>query len=139
MIDTTDVYLVTTLSGIIVGILFIALEIFTKQNTITSSIDYLYGALLGGGLITAIILLTKGMGWGDVEICVMCGLFLGFKLALVMLFLSFVIGAVAGITLILLKKKTRKDYIPFGPYIAIATIFAVLWGRKIIELYFILY
>jgi leader peptidase (prepilin peptidase) / N-methyltransferase len=129
--DTTDVYFSTTIGGIISGAIFIAAGYFLGGG-IT---DYIYGALLGGGVITAIILLTKGMGWGDVEICAIGGIFLGLKLTIVMLFFSFIFGSVIGILLIVTKKKSRKDYIPFGPFIAMAAIFAVFFGERIIKWY----
>lgn len=129
--DTTDVYFKTTISGIISGVIFIFIGYYFGKTIM----DYLYGALLGGGIIAVVILLTKGMGWGDVEICVLGGIFLGLKLTAVMLFFSFIFGSIAGITLIALKKKSRKDYIPFGPYIAIAAIFAVFFGESIIKWY----
>jgi leader peptidase (prepilin peptidase)/N-methyltransferase len=133
MIDhnTTDVYFKTTLSGFIAGILFLGYGAYSGYEVLT----YVYGAVLGGGVISLIILLTNGMGWGDAEICGLSGLFLGLKLTMVMLFFSFVFGAVVGISLILLKKKSRKDYIPFGPSIAIASIFTIFMGSKILMWY----
>jgi leader peptidase (prepilin peptidase)/N-methyltransferase len=65
----------------------------------------------------------------------MCGLFLGFKLTLLMLFLSFIIGGLSGVILIAAKKKSKKDYIPFGPFISIAAIITILFGNEIINLY----
>jgi leader peptidase (prepilin peptidase) / N-methyltransferase len=133
MIDynTTDVYFKTTLSGFIAGILFLSYGAYSGYEVLT----YVYGAVLGGGIISLIILLTKGMGWGDAEICALGGLFLGLKLTVVMLFFSFTFGAVVGISLILLKKKSRKDYIPFGPSIAMAAIFTLFMGSKILMWY----
>lgn len=131
-LDTSDVYLKTTALGIAVGILFLIYEYFMHYSILT----YIYGGLLGGGIIAAIILITKGgMGWGDFEICLMSGLFLGFKLTIVMLFFSFVLGGVIGIILMILKVKSRKDYIPFGPFISIASLLTVLCGEKIISWY----
>lgn len=129
--DTTDVYFKTTMSGIISGVIFAAAGRYFGKGIA----EYIYGALLGGGAITAIILLTKGMGWGDVEICVLGGIFLGFRLTIVMLFFSFIFGSVIGLLLIITKKKSRKDYIPFGPFIALAAVFAVFFGERIINWY----
>jgi leader peptidase (prepilin peptidase)/N-methyltransferase len=129
--DTTDVYSVTTYGGIAVGIISIAAGYYLGYEVKT----YILGAVLAGGVIAAIILLTRGMGWGDFEICLMCGLYIGMGNSLVMLMLSFIIGAVSGVILILTKKKSRKDYIPFGPYIAIAAIITMLVGDKIIQWY----
>ena len=129
--DTTDVYFKTTLSAVLVGVAFLIYGYFLGASVTT----FLLGGLLGGAVIAIIILLTHGMGWGDAEICLFVGLFLGFKLTLLMLFLSFVIGGVIGIILILLKKKSRKDYIPFGPFIAIGAIITAIFGEKIITVY----
>lgn len=129
--DTTDVYFNNIVVGLVFGAVFAAYSWYTGSGIM----EYVYGALLGGGLISVIILLSHGMGWGDAEICLVCGAFLGFKLTIVMLFLSFVIGGAFGVMLILLKKKSSKDYIPFGPYIAFAAIITVFFGNEIIAGY----
>jgi leader peptidase (prepilin peptidase) / N-methyltransferase len=129
--DTTDVYFKTTISGIIAGIIFLVIGYFQGFGIMT----FIYGALLGGLFITLIILLTKGMGWGDVEICLMCGLYLGLSKSILLLFLSFVVGGLMGGILILTKEKSRKDYIPFGPFIAIAAVLTMLFADKIIGWY----
>ncbi len=129
--ETTDVYLKTTLPGIIVGIVFAVISGFMGKEFM----EYVYGGLLGGGLISLIILITHGMGWGDAEICLMCGIFLGLRLTIVMLFLAFIIGGAVGIMLILLKKKSQKDYIPFGPFISLAAVITVFFGENIMAWY----
>ena len=131
--DTEDVYLKTTLTGIISGLIFAILGNYF--NITGNFLNYIYGGAVSGGLIAIIILLTYGMGWGDVEICTMCGLFLGFKMSLVMLFFAFVIGGVTGVFLILTHKKKRRDYIPFGPFIALAAVFTALYGGNILLWY----
>lgn len=133
-LDTTDVYFSTTVMGSIFAILFLFVIGYSHQDFK----QYIFGGVLGGGIISLIILLTKGMGWGDAEICFYSGLFLGFKLTLVMLFFSFIFGSIISLILIALKKKSRKDYIPFGPFIAIAAIFTVFFGDKILMWYRIL-
>ncbi len=130
--DTTDIYFKTTLSGAICGLTFIIIEKYIYEQSIST---YLYGALLGGGVIALIILLTKGMGWGDAELCFMSGLFLGAKFTIFMIIASFIIGSIISLILICTKKKSRKDYIPFGPFIAVAAVLTVLMGEKIIILY----
>jgi len=129
--DTTDVYITTTIPGIICGVLLMIVGWRLNYGLTT----YIYGAVLGGGLIALIILVTGGMGWGDAEICVLCGLFLGLKLTAFMLFLSFIIGGLIGIILIVTKKKSRKDYIPFGPSITIAAIIAMYYGETLVTWY----
>lgn len=131
-LDTTDVYFSTTLTGIISSAIFLAIYLYIGIPVSS----YIYGGIIGGGLLAVIILVTKGgMGWGDAEICLMCGFFLGLKLTILMLFLSFIIGSVIGLLLILSGKKSRKDYIPFGPFIAAAAIATIFVGERIWVLY----
>ena len=63
------------------------------------------------------------------------GLLLSFPNILVALFLSFLIGAIIGVGLVLEKKKTFKSEIPFGPFLVIGTFIALFWGQKIIQWY----
>lgn len=134
-LDSTDIYTNTIISGVLLGISFIIITAISEGSLINAW-SCLLGGLFGGGLIAIIVILTNGMGWGDVELFFMCGIFIGLKLTVLALLISFVIGAIVGVTLMLMKKKTRKDYIPFGPYIALAVILTVFYGNKIIDLYF---
>ncbi|WMJ80847.1 prepilin peptidase [Clostridium sp. MB40-C1] len=132
-IDTTDIYFKTTISGIVAGIVFILINCIRGYYVST----YIIGGLIGGGFIAFIILITKGMGWGDAEICLLCGLYLGWQKTILMIFLAVVLGAIIGVLLIITKKKSRKDYIPFGPYIAIGAFISMIYGQKIIMWYWI--
>ncbi len=73
---------------------------------------------------------SKGtwMGRGDSNLVFFLALFLGFPQSIAMLFLSFWIGAVVGIILLLTRRRrfTIKSEIPFGPFLAIATF--MVWG-----------
>lgn len=133
--ETMDVYFNTICTGIIAGVIFMAVGAFFNNFNISYFSNYIIGGAVGGSVISIIILITKGMGWGDAEICLVAGLFLGFKLTLVMLFLAFVIGGVFGIALLLLKIKKRSDPIPFGPFIALAGIITVFAGNFLLKWY----
>lgn len=129
--DTMDVYFNTILFVLIASGVFIFIDIFNHIN-IT---DSLLGALLGAGLISLIVIITKGMGTGDIEIALAAGLFLGFKNTIVMLFLAFISGGIVATYILITKKKSGKDAIPFGPFLAAASIFAMLYGSNLINLY----
>ncbi|ADK13643.1 MULTISPECIES: A24 family peptidase [Clostridium] len=130
--DTTDIYFKTTIVGLISAFVFLGIYYYNGLPIRT----YIYGGIAGGGLLVLIILITKGgMGWGDAEICLICGLFLGLKFTFVMLFLSFIIGAIIGVILILSGKKSKKDYIPFGPFITAASVITVFCGQNILSWY----
>jgi len=135
--DTMEVYTTTTWLAIAMGTVLLGVNFYLGEPLVT----YVYGALLGGGTIIIIILLSKlilgteGMGWGDAEICGLCGLFLGFKLTLMMMFFSFIIGGVIGVYLLKFKKKNGRSEMPFGPSIIIATFLIIIWGDKILNWY----
>jgi leader peptidase (prepilin peptidase)/N-methyltransferase len=75
------------------------------------------------------------MGGGDVKLAALIGFFLGWKLALVALFLAVLVATVFGIGLIIIKRKSRKDAIPFGPFLALGAFFSLLWGNLMIFWY----
>jgi leader peptidase (prepilin peptidase)/N-methyltransferase len=99
----------------------------------------LLGALLAGGALFLIALAyPRGMGMGDVKLAAFEGLFLGFldlgHVALG-LFLGFLLGSIGGVALLATGLKTRKDHIPFAPFLAAGALLAVLVGRQLLDLY----
>ena len=97
------------------------------------------GALAAGGALLAVNLASpRGMGMGDVKLAVVLGLFLGWiDLGHVLLgmFLGFLLGALGGVVLIALKLRTRRDHVPFAPFLAGGAVVAVLAGEAILEWY----
>ena len=77
-----------------------------------------------------------GMGGGDIKLAAMMGAFLGWPLTAVALLLAFVTGAVAGVLLIALKRRSRKDPIPFGPSLAAGGVIAMFAGQSLLRWYF---
>jgi leader peptidase (prepilin peptidase)/N-methyltransferase len=75
------------------------------------------------------------MGGGDVKFFAALGVWFGWKLTVLALFLSFFIGGFAGGLLLLFKLRGRKDFIPFGPFIAAAAYVTMLYGPAIIRWY----
>lgn len=121
---------VITLPGIAAG-LFASLFL-----TPIGVFNALIGTLLGGGLFFLVAVLSRGgMGGGDIKLIAMIGAFLGWQAVLVTIFLSALLGACVGLCLIILKKKGRKDPVPFGPFLAMGAIMAMVWGTDLIYLY----
>jgi leader peptidase (prepilin peptidase)/N-methyltransferase len=97
---------------------------------------YFIGWLLGGGILYLAAVASKGgMGGGDVKLGAMLGLFAGWEKILVALFLSFLFGSIVGLVLIALRKKGRKDPIPFGPFLSIGGFISIIWGTGIWDWY----
>lgn len=72
------------------------------------------------------------MGFGDVKLAAVLGAFLGWELALVALFLSFIIGAIGGI---ISRIAAGAKLIPFGPYLAIAGLLSLFVGHPLLSWY----
>lgn len=80
----------------------------------------------------------RGMGFGDVRLSFLIGLYLGYLGALEVsfgLFLGFVYGAVIGVVLMATGLRTRRQHVPFGPFLAAGAITIVLVGGPILDWY----
>jgi len=77
----------------------------------------------------------EGMGYGDFKLLAALGAWLGWQMLPQIILLSAVVGAVIGITLMLVRGRDRNMAIPFGPYLAAAGWIALLWGEQINRLY----
>ncbi|MFD1038121.1 prepilin peptidase [Virgibacillus byunsanensis] len=95
------------------------------------------GALVGIATIAIVIMISRGgMGAGDMKLFGVLGIVLGIDKVLLAFFLSCVIGALVGMILLVFKLINRKQPIPFGPYIVIATWITYFYGESIINWYF---
>lgn len=115
------------ITGIIINLFVISVSL----------LDMMIAFLTGGGLFLVIAIITKGgMGGGDIKFVAVLGLWLGFKLTLLTIFLSFLIGGLGSGLLLVARLKKRKDFIPFGPFIAIGAFLSLLYGEQLINWYF---
>jgi leader peptidase (prepilin peptidase)/N-methyltransferase len=111
----------------------VAINLWTNSVNIW---DMLIASLLGGGLLLLIAVASRGgMGGGDIKFAAALGLWLGWKCLLLALLLSFVLGGVGGVLLLLFKIKSRKDFIPFGPFMALGALISMLYGIEILTWY----
>ena len=95
------------------------------------------GALVGGGLLLLLAIVSRGgMGGGDVKFAAALGFWLGWPGILLGLFIGFVSGGFISLLLLVTGLLGRKDFIPFGPFIALGGWIAFLYGKKILAWYF---
>ena len=97
-------------------------------------------AALGGGIGFAMFFLLAvlsrgGMGWGDVKLAFLAGLATGFPLMLAAAVMGAILGGAVAITLLIAKKRKRRETIPFGPFLSLATLITLLWGSDILIWY----
>jgi len=95
----------------------------------------LLGFALGGGILLLLALVYRGgMGGGDIKLMAAIGLFLG-PYVLFDLFVGVLLGSISGIYLIAVKGRSRKDLIPFGPFLVIGAYATLLWGEQVVGAY----
>ena len=94
----------------------------------------LLDALIAGGAGLALFLVLAlvsrgGMGWGDVKLAGMIGVWVGLRGLSVALMVSAVSGGAVALLLLAMRVKGRKDAIPFAPFLALGGMTALLWGQ----------
>jgi leader peptidase (prepilin peptidase)/N-methyltransferase len=125
---------VITLPGIAIGFLF---SLVTPPGWMNS----LIGIALGGGVLYAIaaayyaVRREEGLGMGDVKMLAMIGAFLGWKAVLVTLILSSFAGALVGIGIIALSRGSMRLALPFGTFLAVGAIAAMIVGEPLVAWY----
>ncbi len=96
------------------------------------------GAAGFAALLVVHLVAPHGMGFGDVRLAGVIGMMLGWLglgYAVLALFLSFLLASVVGVALIVTRLRSRRDAMPFGPFMAMGAVMAVLWGRPILDAY----
>lgn len=96
------------------------------------AIDMFLGMITGAGIFLLITLIggliagKEAMGFGDVKLMGALGIYFGLSNIITITLMSFLIGAVLSIILLATKVKKTDEYIPFGPFIVIATFIAMV-------------
>ena len=111
-----------------IGLVFVFIYGFININI---SLNLLLGMLAGGGIFLIITLIggliagKEAMGMGDVKLMGALGLFFGLQNIIVISVLAFLIGAIGSIAIMIIKRKGTDTYIPFGPFIVIASVITI--------------
>lgn len=121
----------------------IALALFTAESAVSARFDHLLDAAIGAvafglPMLAIGLLVPKGMGMGDIKMSGYLGFHLGW-LSLIHVavgaFMGFLLGALIGVLLMSAGRKSRKDALPFGPFLAAGAVVAVFAGDQIIGLW----
>jgi len=121
---------------------FFLLAVFFMNLTAWES---LLGILIGGGCLFAIAFLyeiitkREGMGGGDIKLLAMLGAFLGWKSLFFILLISSLLGAVVGISAMIMKGQDMKYAVPFGPFLSIAAVAYLFVGADVMKFLFFYY
>jgi len=134
--DTTYLPDAITLPLIWCGLLFNIVGTYTHIDA--AVIGAMAGYLSLWSVYWLFKLLTgkEGMGYGDFKLLAALGAWFGWQALPLIILLSAVAGALVGISLIVFSRHGRDAPIPFGPYLAIAGLVTLFWGKALIGLYF---
>jgi len=116
------------------SILIPAIILALLRLLITGRWQFLLTAVIAASFFGFLYLITKckGIGFGDVKLGFFIGLVLGWwSWLLVALFIAFLTGAFVGVILIVVRKKTLKSAVPFGPFLLLGMLIAKIWGENI--------
>ncbi len=117
------------------GVFVIGLVTTLMALVITHSPVYFYFlAGLSSGLFLLFlhaVTMGRGMGLGDVKLAVFMGTFLGVKLAVFWMFVSFFWGGLFGIIVLLLGLRKLGEKIAFGPFLVLGFLTVIVFGMEI--------
>ncbi len=124
-----------TLPLIWFGLLFNLTGVFTSLDSAVIGAVAGYLALWSVYHLFRLLTGKEGMGFGDFKLLAALGAWLGWTLLPLIILLSSLIGAVIGVGMIVFAGHDRAKPIPFGPYLALAGIVALFWGKALLALY----
>lgn len=101
-------------------------------------ISMIIGALILGGFFFLQYIVSGGrwIGGGDIRMGILMGLWLGLERGFLATLIAYVLGALIGIGLLVLRRKQLESHIPLGTFLALGTFIGMIWGWEIISWYF---
>lgn len=115
---TMYIYDIIVISGIIVqGFIIILTE--------SIFLNHLIGLIYGFIIPYIIFKLIKGIGSGDIGVYALCCFCIGITNCIYLIPISFVIGAIYAIYLLIFKRKSKHSYFPFTPCILLGTLMTI--------------
>jgi leader peptidase (prepilin peptidase)/N-methyltransferase len=124
-----------------IGLLFSFFNpIFLDKSYFLKFFNSILGAIVGGsilflfGMLGEFFYKKEVMGGSDVKLMLGVGVFVGAERVLLSIFIASFLASIVGLILILFKKKPKETYIPFGPFLSLAS-FVVIFIPKPIQLF----
>lgn len=115
--------------------------LFNLNSGFTDLESAVIGAMAGYLVLWSVFWLFKlirgkeGMGYGDFKLLAAIGAWFGWQMLPAVILLSSTLGAIIGIALIVLTKRSKEVPIPFGPFLAIGGIAALFFGQQLSQVY----
>lgn len=99
--------------------------------------NLLLSGIIGGGFFLLQYVVSRGrwIGGGDIRLGALMGLMLGYPLILIALMLAYMLGGAVAIPLLISGRRQFGDKLPFGTFLALATVITLLYGERILNWY----
>lgn len=108
------------------GVVLVAELIWERENLISVLVTELAAAvILFLVAVLCAVIVKNSIGGGDMKLFVVMGLLLGLQGTWGAIFVSLIVSFIVAVTLLITRKKTRKDAIPFGPALAVGTYLSI--------------
>jgi leader peptidase (prepilin peptidase)/N-methyltransferase len=133
-----------TQSGLVMGLGFqaiVGVSTAGLTGAIQSVMSGVIGAIVGLWLLDVIAIVAsvalgqEAMGAGDSKLMAMMGAWLGWKALLMAGFLACLIGAAIGVGAVSLKLLSRRQAMPFGPFLALGAVLSLFFGEMLLSSY----
>ncbi len=129
-----------TFPGIVLGLIF-SVTLLRMGPADRALLQSVLGIAAGAGTLLAIALIYKavrgieGMGFGDVKLMAMVGAFVGYKAALLTIFVGSLAGGIVGLLMVRRSSKGMKTSVPFGVFLSPAAVFCLFKGDALVDAY----
>jgi leader peptidase (prepilin peptidase)/N-methyltransferase len=117
--------------GLVAGLLVGEPPLLDRVIGTLAGAGFLYLVLYYGGTLYG----QEAMGEGDLNLIALIGAFLGWRAVVVTILVGCLLGAAVGMALIALRRLSRRQHIPFGPFLAVGAVVALFWGDQLVAWY----
>jgi leader peptidase (prepilin peptidase)/N-methyltransferase len=133
--------------AIVAPLLVVSIPLIVVTSLLQHDAARIRYALVGGAfyfvfLLVVHLIIPRGMGFGDVKLAAVMGLYVGWlassvvsaiQLTLYAMMIGFLVGSLAGIVVFAFRRKSRA--IPFGPFLAFGTVVTIIFSAQLVRPY----
>jgi len=113
--------------------LIVASLLFVPFNPAVKPLEAAIGAVVALGFLGVTGLIVRGgIAMGDLYLVLPIGLILGWPAIFTAIFLGALLSALVGIGLLVTRRAGMRSYIPFGPFLVVGLVLALVWDPTLL-------